>query len=90
MNSERKKYKTWRFEKQSGNITETQKVCECENGYIIEISKYGTPEGSDKYIDECKKYISTKNPLKDQTPEQEVSAPENIIKSLQKVFDNEY
>jgi hypothetical protein len=90
-----KKKNRWRVTTEMNGITETKEVIEVENGFVIEISKYGnvTVDGKETYTDECKKYISTKNPLKDKTPVEEVSAPENIIKSLEKIFgdtSNEY
>ena len=50
-------------EETADGITKSVRVEQVENGYIITVSKYGKLEGSDDYIDEHKKFISTKNPF---------------------------
>ena len=59
--SEGKEYKSWSKSVTKDEITKTVRVEECENGFYICISKHGDING--KWIDESKKYISTKNPL---------------------------
>jgi hypothetical protein len=59
------KEKTWSISQEKDGITKSLRVEGVENGFIITKSKHGYNE-SDKgenYIDETKKYISTKNPL---------------------------
>jgi len=82
------KYERWEKSESIGNMTKRVSVKKVENGYVIEISKYGTEEGSEKYIDECKTYISTKNPLESLSPSTDtVELGADIIKSLKSIFD---
>lgn len=61
-----KKKKTWSKSVERDGLTETIRVEQVENGFIISKEKYGhdlKSTSKDKYISENKKYISTKNPL---------------------------
>jgi len=42
-------------------ITKRVEVEEVENGFVVCVSKYGDVNG--KYVDGCKKWISSTNPL---------------------------
>lgn len=59
--SGKKAYKSWRKSVEKDGISKSVSVNECENGFIIEISECGSKNG--EWIDDCKKFISTKNPL---------------------------
>lgn len=64
--------KSWSKTIEKNGITETVKVEEVENGFLITKSKWGRDIDSkspDKYIDECKKYISNVNPILDEEDE---------------------
>lgn len=63
--------KRWEISETKDGITKRLSVEKAENGFIITKSKYGNVE--DKYIDETKKYISTKNPL--DKKEEEIESP---------------
>lgn len=68
-NYDMKGYKTWRKSTEVDGITKNIEVKEAENGFVIEIYKcgYDQKESSpDKYIDEKKCWISTKNPLQNE------------------------
>lgn len=64
--------KEWRISETKDGITKTLSVDKVENGFIITKSKYGNI--NDKYVDETKKYISTKNPL-EKKEEEEIKSP---------------
>jgi len=63
--------KNWEISETKDGVTKRIKVEKAENGFIICKSKYG--QVGEKYIDESKKYISTKNPL--DKKEEEVKTP---------------
>lgn len=66
--------KKWEISESKDGITKRLCVEKVENGFIISKSKCGDVEG--KYVDETKKYISTKNPLeKEEEKEEEVKSP---------------
>ena len=64
---EKQPKRSWRKEIQIGEITKCLSVKEVENGFVIDVSRYGSEgEGEKrKYIDERKTFISTDNPLED-------------------------
>ena len=58
------KKKEWSKSITVNGFTKSLHVEELDNGgYLVKYSKYGKPEGSEEYIDICKKYYSEKNPL---------------------------
>jgi len=57
------KDKTWSITQEKDGVTKSLRVESAENGFIITKNKYGHAGENDDYIDETKKYISTKNPL---------------------------
>jgi len=63
--------KKWEISESKNGITKRMCVEKVENGFIITKSKYGEING--EYIDEDKKYISTKNPLEEE--KEEVKSP---------------
>ncbi len=89
--SEKKSYKSWRKTEEANGISKSVSVNECENGFIIEISKYGCPrdEPNGKYIDDCKKYISTKNPLESEKEieSEEVNVGDGILSAIKSIFE---
>lgn len=73
-----------RWEKSETADGITKKVCveQVENGYIITMEKYGRASIDDddsKYINDCKKYISKKNPLEGMAPKTEKESVEDKI-----------
>lgn len=67
-----KSKRRWRKEIESNGITKQVSVREADNGYVIEISKYGSiknAKGDSEYVDERKEFISKTNPLEDKTEE---------------------
>ena len=73
----------WEKSESINGITKRVSVEQVENGFIVTMSKYGSSseEGS-KYIDECKKYISKKNPLEGTKPKED-SYEDKILDGLQ-------
>lgn len=65
--------KKWEISETKDGMTKRMCVEKAENGFIITKSKYGEKDG--KYIDECKKYISTKNPLEKEEEKEEIKSP---------------
>jgi hypothetical protein len=65
--------KKWEISETKEGVTKRLCVEKVENGFIITKSKYGN-EG-DKYLDETKRYISTKNPLAKEEENEEVKSP---------------
>ncbi len=63
--------KEWSISQTSDGVTKTLRVDKAENGFIITKTKYGNVNG--KYIDENKRYISTKKPL--DKKEEEIKSP---------------
>lgn len=63
------KQETWSQRTEKNGVTESITVEKLANqGYLVILSKYGTPSGSDKYINKEKKLYSETNPLdKDET-----------------------
>jgi len=74
-------HKNKRWEKSESSNGMTKRVCveQVENGYIITMEKYGSQGDSDKYTNECKKYISKKNPLEGMSPKTEEESYEDKI-----------
>jgi hypothetical protein len=58
-----KKTLTWEKTIRKNDFTKCVRVEQVTNGYIITIDEYGDVNG--KYQSNCKKMISTENPLKD-------------------------
>lgn len=57
----------WSKSIRKGNSSKTVEVDQVENGYVISIRTEGKDEdGNYKY--ECKRFISEKNPLENETP----------------------
>jgi len=79
--------KRWEKSETSDGITKRVSVEQVENGYIVTMEKYGRPFMSDgdsdeddsKYTNECKKYISKKNPLEGMKPKTEQESAEDKI-----------
>ena len=58
------KQETWSQRTEKDGITESITVEKLANqGYLVILSKYGTPNGSNKYISKEKKLYSETNPL---------------------------
>ena len=74
-------HKNKRWEKSESIDGMTKRVCveQVENGFIVTMEKYGSPDESEKYINECKKYISKKNPLEGLKPKTEEESYEDKI-----------
>jgi hypothetical protein len=74
-----------RWEKSETTDGMTKRVCveQVENGYIVTMEKYNIPSMSEdddsKYTNECKKYISKKNPLEGMSPKTEEESYEDKI-----------
>lgn len=68
------------YSSEKDGITKSVTVKKVENGYVICISKHGYK--GDKYMDETKEYISTKNPL--EKKEEEIETP---LEAQKKVYD---
>jgi hypothetical protein len=78
--------KMWEKSETSDGITKRVCVEQVENGYIVTMEKYGRPSMSDgdkdddsKYTNDCKKYISKKNPLEGMAPKTEKESVEDKI-----------
>jgi hypothetical protein len=74
-----------RWEKSETADGITKKVCveQVENGYIVTMEKYGRAsideDDDSKYTNDCKKYISKKNPLEGMAPKTEKESVEDKI-----------
>lgn len=64
----KKGYARWSKSQEVNGVTNSITVREVENGFIIEINKYGrdTTKKDSEYCDESKSYISKTNPLNGQ------------------------
>ena len=74
--------KRWEKSETSDGITKRVSVEQVENGYIVTMEKYGklsTDEDDSKYTNDCKKYISKKNPLEGMAPKTEKESVEDKI-----------
>jgi len=75
--------KRWEKSETSDGITKRVSVEQVENGYIVTMEKYGKPsmddEDDSKYTNDCKKYISKKNPLEGMAPKTEKESVEDKI-----------
>ena len=75
--------KRWEKSETADGITKRVTVEQVENGYIVTMEKYGRPSMSDeddsKYTNDCKKYISKKNPLEGMAPKTEKESVEDKI-----------
>jgi len=74
--------KRWEKSETSDGITKRVSVEQVENGYIVTMEKYGKSSMDDedsKYTNECKKYISKKNPLEGMAPKTEKESVEDKI-----------
>ena len=75
--------KKWEKSESADGITKRVSVEQVENGYIVTMEKYGRPsmdgDEDDKYTNECKKYISKKNPLEGMKPKTEKESVEDKI-----------
>jgi hypothetical protein len=74
--------KRWEKSETSDGITKRVSVEQVENGYIVTMEKYGKPSIDDddsKYTNDCKKYISKKNPLEGMAPKTEKESVEDKI-----------
>ena len=56
------KNKRWEKSETANGMTKRVCVEQVENGYVITMEKYGQLGDDEKYTNECKKYISKKNP----------------------------
>jgi len=73
------KCKRWEKSQTADGVTKRVCVEQVENGFIITMEKYGTALDSEKYTNECKKYISKKNPLEGMSPKTEEESYEDKI-----------
>jgi hypothetical protein len=75
--------KRWEKSETADGITKRVTVEQVENGYIVTMEKYGRPsmgdEDDSKYTNDCKKYISKKNPLEGMAPKTEKESVEDKI-----------
>ena len=75
--------KRWEKSETADGVTKRVSVEQVENGYIVTMEKYGRPsmdgDEDDKYTNECKKYISKKNPLEGMKPKTEKESVEDKI-----------
>ena len=74
--------KRWEKSETSDGITKRVLVEQVENGYIVTMEKYGKALGDEndsKYTNDCKKYISKKNPLEGMAPKTEKESVEDKI-----------
>jgi len=73
------KHKRWEKSETTDGITKRVCVEQVENGFVITMEKYGSSGEDEKYTNECKKYISKKNPLEGQNPKTEDESYEDKI-----------
>jgi len=74
--------KKWEKSESADGITKRVSVEQVENGYIVTMEKYGRAsddEDDSKYTNDCKKYISKKNPLEGMAPKTEKESVEDKI-----------
>ena len=74
--------KRWEKSETADGITKRVSVEQVENGYIVTMEKYGKLSMDDddsKYTNDCKKYISKKNPLEGMAPKTEKESIEDKI-----------
>jgi hypothetical protein len=74
--------KRWEKSESADGITKRVSVEQVENGYIVTMEKYGkasNDEDDSKYTNDCKKYISKKNPLEGMAPKTEKESVEDKI-----------
>ena len=74
--------KKWEKSESADGITKRVSVEQVENGYIVTMEKYGKAsddEDDSKYTNDCKKYISKKNPLEGMAPKTEKESVEDKI-----------
>lgn len=74
--------KRWEKSESADGITKRVTVEQVENGYIVTMEKYGklsVDEDDSKYTNDCKKYISKKNPLEGMAPKTEKESVEDKI-----------
>jgi hypothetical protein len=74
--------KKWEKSESADGITKRVSVEQVENGYIVTMEKYGklsVDEDDSKYTNDCKKYISKKNPLEGMAPKTEKESVEDKI-----------
>ena len=76
------KHKRWEKSETANGMTKRVCVEQVENGYIVTMEKYGKALDEDddsKYTNDCKKYISKKNPLEGMEPKTEKESVEDKI-----------
>ena len=75
--------KRWEKSETADGVTKRVSVEQVENGYVVTMEKYGKlsmdGDEDDKYTNECKKYISKKNPLEGMKPKTEKESVEDKI-----------
>ena len=74
--------KRWEKSETADGVTKRVSVEQVENGYIVTMEKYGklsVDEDDSKYTNDCKKYISKKNPLEGMAPKTEKESVEDKI-----------
>ena len=75
--------KRWEKSETADGITKRVSVEQVENGYIVTMEKYGRAsideDDDSKYTNDCKKYISKKNPLEGMEPKTEKESVEDKI-----------
>jgi hypothetical protein len=65
------KKQSWTKRVVNGDVTQELEVKQVSNGFIVCIRKYGNKNG--KWTDDTQEYISNKNPLEDEDPEETFS-----------------
>ena len=74
--------KRWEKSETADGITKRVTVEQVENGYIVTMEKYGRSSqdlDDSEYTNDCKKYISKKNPLEGMAPKTEKESVEDKI-----------
>ena len=74
--------KRWEKSETADGITKRVTVEQVENGYIVTMEKYGRASldsDDSEYTNDCKKYISKKNPLEGMSPKTEKESVEDKI-----------
>lgn len=82
--SETKRSSEFTKTEEINGVTTRMRVEEVENGFIINVSKYGrdTSKKNSEYLDITKRYISTENPLE---IKEKKSLKEEINEALQNI-----
>lgn len=79
---EKKEKKEWSKSYERDGVTETIRVKEVENGFIVCKSRWGhdlNSKSSDRYIDEREEYISNVNPIDEEDFDEDI---EELLKNF--------